>query len=71
MCKNRRIRGWRGTDEVDGWVDADTLTAREKREKVTNTPAGETEQQIKDITVAAQLGLRILLWLFLLIDISI
>lgn len=31
MWKNRRIRGWRGTDEVDGWVDADTLTDKEKK----------------------------------------
>lgn len=72
MWKNRQIRGWRGTDEVDGWVDADTLTDRgKKREKATIKPDGETERQIKNITWAAQLGLRILLWLFLRIDTAI
>lgn len=72
MWKNRQIRGWRGTDEVDGWVDVHTLTVRgKKREKITIKPAGETERQIKNITGAAQLGLRILLWLFLLSDIAI
>lgn len=43
MWKNRRIRGGRGTDEVDGWVDGDTLTDRGKKER--KSPASQLVRQ--------------------------